>query len=176
MSLQPGTFEYLERELHAIDDSNKKGDAFEKLCKKFLQTAPIYRDKFTKVWLGKEYPSNWGIDKGIDLFAETTDGKVWAIQAKAYGKDKTISKRKIDSFLSDSARPEISHRLLIATTDNIGRNAQETIASKEKGISTCLRGDFLAAEVDWPETLSEPINRLAPKTPANHAVRHVGEH
>ena len=70
MSLQPGTFEYLERELHAIDDSNKKGDAFEKLCKKFLQTAPIYRYKFTKVWLGKEYPSNWGIDKGIDLFAE----------------------------------------------------------------------------------------------------------
>ena len=26
MSLQPGRFEYLERELHAIDDSKKKGD------------------------------------------------------------------------------------------------------------------------------------------------------
>jgi predicted helicase len=171
-----GSFEFIEAQLHAIEQPLEKGLAFERLCVKYLKSAPLYRDLFKKIWHFKDWPGNWGIDKGVDLIAETHSGELWAIQAKAYGEDNSITKRDIDSFLSDSNRPEISHRLLIATTDNIGRNAKETLASQEKGVSTCLRGNLVQAEVVWPTSLTKPFKALPKKKPRDHqkaAIRDV---
>jgi predicted helicase len=173
---QSGSFEFIEAQLHAIEQPLEKGLAFERLCVKYLKSAPRYRDRFKKVWHFKDWPGNWGIDKGVDLIAETHSGELWAIQAKAYGEDRSISKRDIDSFLSDSNRPEISFRLLIATTDNIGRNANETIENQEKDVFTCLRGNLVQAEVVWPASLTKPFKALPKKKPRDHqkaAIRDV---
>ena len=161
---QSGSFEYIEAQLHAIEQPLEKGLAFERLCVKYLKSAPRYRDLFKNIWHFRDWPGNWGIDKGVDLIAETHSGELWAIQAKAYGEDNSITKRDIDSFLSDSNRPEITHRLLIATTDNIGRNAKETLASQEKGVSTCLRGNLVQTEVIWPTSLTKAFKALPKKT------------
>ena len=45
---------------------------------------------------------------------------------------------------------EFSFRLLIATTNLIGRTAKRTIEAQEKQASVLLLGDLEAAEVDWP--------------------------
>jgi superfamily II DNA or RNA helicase len=173
---QSGSFEFIEVQLHEIGQPLEKGLAFERLCVKYLQSAPRYRDLFKNIWHFRDWPGNWGIDKGVDLIAETHSGDLWAIQAKAYGEDKSITKRDIDSFLSDSNRPEITHRLLIATTDNIGRNAKETLASQEKGVSTCLRGNLVQTEVVWPTSLTKSFKALPKKKPRDHqkaAIRDV---
>ena len=48
-----------------------KGDLFEDLIAKFLQTDPIYAAQYTKVWRWMEYPNRDGkVDTGIDLVAE----------------------------------------------------------------------------------------------------------
>ncbi len=51
--------------------------------------------------------------------------------------------------------PEFSFRLLIATTDLIGRTAKRTIEAQEKQASVLLLGDLEAAEVDWPASPSD---------------------
>ena len=56
----------------------------------------------------------------------------------------------MDTFLAESGRLDFSFRLLIATTDLIGRTAKRTIEAQEKQASVLLRGDLEAAEVDWP--------------------------
>ncbi|MGO8967663.1 MAG: hypothetical protein ACLQGN_29755 [Mycobacterium sp.] len=52
------------------------------------------------------------------------DPSTWAIQAKAYDTATWITKRDVDTFLAESGRSEFSFRLLIATTNWIGRTAK----------------------------------------------------
>ena len=59
----------------------------------------------------------------------------------------------MDTFLAESGRSEFSFRLLIATTDLIGRTAKRTIEAQEKQASVVLLGDLEAAKVDWPGRL-----------------------
>ena len=89
-----------------------KGKQWEHVCKWFLETDPVYRAQLKKVWLWDKWPGRWGPDAGIDLVAQAKDGTLWAIQAKAYGPDNAVTKKDMDSFLSESARAEFHHRLL----------------------------------------------------------------
>ena len=68
------------------------------------------------------------------MVARTQTGELWPIQAKAYRPDLTIKKSEIDSFLSESNRGQFSYRLLMATTDKVGRTALRTIKDQEKPV------------------------------------------
>ncbi|HUT76848.1 MAG TPA: restriction endonuclease, partial [Polyangia bacterium] len=119
-----------------------KGRQFEKICKWYLLRDPKYAGQLRKVWLWNEWPGRRGPDTGIDLVAETVDGKLWAIQCKAYSPTITITKADLDTFLSESSRAVFSHRLLIATTDRIGANARRTIEGQEKPVGLLLMSDL----------------------------------
>lgn len=146
----PGSFEYLEAKIRRDAEGTLFGRDFEWACQWYLENAPLYRGKFRRVWRWADWPDRWGPDCGIDLVAETRDGKLWAIQAKAVGPDHSITKAEIDSFLSESNRPQIAFRLLIGTTDNIGANARRTIDEQAKHASVALRGDLISTDLVWP--------------------------
>ena len=158
-SPKPGTFEYLEAVIRRDAKGTLFGRDFEWICQWYLEHTPMYRGKFRKVWHWSEWPDRWGPDCGIDLVAETHDGKLWAIQAKAVGLEHRISKAEIDSFLAESNRPQIAFRLLIGTTDNIGAKARRTIDEQAKHASVVLRGDLVSADLVWPAR----VGGLAPK-------------
>lgn len=108
-------------------------------------------------------------EAGIDLVAETHDGRLWAIQAKAYDPEYSIKKVDIDSFLSESARAEFSYRLLIATTDKVARLAERTMRAQEKSVGQVLRHDLERNELSWPVTINDLAPAQAePKTPRDH--------
>ncbi|WP_132471894.1 DEAD/DEAH box helicase [Rhodococcus sp. SMB37] len=137
--------------LNQLDtDPVRRGSQFERICQWFLTHDPIYAHELRRVWLWKDWPQRWGADAGIDLVAEDRLGRLWAIQAKAYDTAVSITKRDVDTFLTESGRSEFSFRLLIATTDLIGRTARRTLEAQEKQASVLLRGDLEVAEVDWP--------------------------
>lgn len=143
--------------------SDARGKAFEALCQRFLKSDPSYSSLLKKVWLWNDWPQNWGRDKGIDLIAETHCGRIWAIQTKAYDQNYYITKEDIDTFLSESARKIISFRLLIATTNNIGPNAQEVIAGQEKPISLCLLDKLEESSLDWEAIIHSSTNLAVKK-------------
>lgn len=66
------------------------GEAFERLTQLYLQSHPEYRTQLRHVWrVPEEVPPRIrdrlrlpSSDEGIDLLAETNDGKFWAIQCK----------------------------------------------------------------------------------------------
>ncbi len=71
--------------------------------------------------------------------------------------------------MAESGRSEFSFRLLIATTNLMGRTAKRTIEVQEKQASVLLLGDLDAAEVDWPGSPSDMrARRLPPKHPRPH--------
>ena len=116
---------------------------WEHVCKWFLETDPVYLAQLKKVWLWNKWPGRWGPDAGIDLVAQAKDGTLWAIQAKAYAPENAVTKKDMDSFLSESARPEFDHRLLIATTRHVSAAAIRASKAAEKPVSTIATKEVL---------------------------------
>ncbi|MGW1743481.1 restriction endonuclease [Nocardia sp. NPDC001965] len=150
---------------HLDDDPVQRGREFEHLCKWFLTNDPTYRATLRRVWLWDDWPGRWAADAGIDLVAEDHNRKLWAIQAKAYAPDHTVTKNDVNKFLAESSRAVFSFRLLIATTDKLHHIARRTINDQEKHTSFLGLSDLLTSEVDWP---SEPAN-LRPSPPPKSA-------
>ncbi|MDA8646811.1 Helicase associated domain protein [Porticoccaceae bacterium] len=138
-------------------ENTARGRQFEGLCKWLLKNHPLYRSKLKKIWLWNDWPSRWGRDCGIDLVAEDTDGQIWAIQAKCYAPQYSVTKQDVDSFLSESSNSKIHHRLLIATTDGMGANAKGVIRRQNatKPIYQMMLSDLLEAPIEWPHSIDE---------------------
>ena len=128
-----------------------KGTKFERLMKNFLLTNPVYRGKFSKVFLWNEFSDE--PDLGIDLVAETVDGNFWAVQCKFYSDSTPINKAAVDSFLSNSSRTfggkNFSARLWISTSDNLTDNAEKTLQNQTPPVARIGMEDLRKAAVDW---------------------------
>ena len=138
------------------EDSNRRGEVFERIfIPWFLRTDPEWSTKVKEIWLWDEYPERWGKDCGIDLVYEDQQGNHWAVQSKCISPDREISKAEIDSFLSESNDVRIHGRLLIASTDGIGKNALQVIERQEKQVVCFLREHFCKSEVIFPSSLED---------------------
>jgi superfamily II DNA or RNA helicase len=151
------------------------GRGFEQLVAWFLLHDPEWSARVRQVWLWDDWPGNFGPDRGIDLVAETHDSVLIAVQAKHYAITSTVSKADVDSFLSESNRPQFSERLLVATTQLLARGAREVIAAQEKPVSVVLRDRLADADMDWSTygTGGSPLRQ--PRTPRPHQQRAVDQ-
>ena len=131
-------------------DRAKRGKQFEHFVKWFLKADPEWSTQVDQVWLWDEWPERWGMDCGVDLVFRHKNGEHWAVQAKCYSPDYDITKHDVDKFLSESNRPLIQHRLLIATTDRIGNNAKQVCDAQEKPVIRFLLSDFEKSALDYP--------------------------
>lgn len=151
--------------LDSLDpDVRVRGRQFERVCKWFLANDPQqYRNMLRRVWLWDDWPGRWGPDAGIDLVAEDHEGRLWAVQAKAYDPRYTVTKADVDTFLSESSRAVFSYRLLIATTDRLSPHAGRII--DDLGVGFVGRATLLTADLDWPASLDD----LRPSPPPEPA-------
>lgn len=78
-----------------------KGTRFELLVKRYLETDPVYRDRFSQVWMWMDWPyRNGKIDQGIDLVArEAVSGEYCAIQCKCYDENHLLALPDVGTFL-----------------------------------------------------------------------------
>lgn len=161
-----GTFSGLRAKFDP-DDDRRRGKQFEDVCKWFLENDPTYRPLLRRVWLWDDWPGRRGIDAGIDLVAEDNDGKLWAIQAKAYASSHSISKRDVDKFVAESSRSKFTHRLLLATTDkrhHIATRLMDDLGIPFIGLTQLCEADNY---LDWPSTPAalRPSKPPKPKKP-----------
>jgi predicted helicase len=136
------------------------GKDFEVFCKWFLLNDPYWKTQVDEVWLWDDWPQRWDRDKGVDLVFRHKNGEMWAVQSKCYAETTRITKEDVDSFLTDSNRKIISKRLLMASTNSLGRNAIETMAGQEKPVVRWMLDDFENSAIAYPQALSE-LNKSA---------------
>lgn len=146
-------------------DPLRRGKQFERICKWFLTSDPVYKHELRRVWLWDEWPGRWGGDAGIDLVAEDRNGHLWAIQAKAYDPAYRVTKRDVNKFLAESGRQVFTYRMLIATTNLIDRIGERTIQDQEKRVTFFRLNDLQAADVDWPAS-PMALRPARPRKPA----------
>ena len=110
--------------------------------------------------------------------AQAKDGTLWAIQAKAYAPENTVTKKDMDSFLAESGRSEFAHRLLIATTRHFSSNADRACKHAVPPVSKVLRHKLDNREgLPWPVSYAAwakgRIPKAKPKRPYPHVRRAI---
>ena len=151
--------------IRSIADSEAhKGRLFERLMKTYFGEDPVYKERFSQVWLWSEWasiqPGFDGADTGIDLVAEEREGGYCAIQCKCYAPGTRISKPHLDSFIAASARDPFTARIMVDTGDEWGPNARNTIESLKPACSVLRFGDLASRPVDWPDLVHEEPEAL----------------
>ncbi len=164
-------------------DERDKGARFEKLVQAFLKTEPQYQDLYDEVWLWQEYPRRNGrTDTGIDLVArERASGAFTAIQAKFFAPTTQVTKPMLDSFLAASSKnfegaPEFSARLIVSTSDNWGKNAEEAVENQNPPVSRLRIQDLDESSIDWSQfSLAQPdvLTKKAHKVPFPHQQKAI---
>jgi predicted helicase len=175
-----GTFDDLYASLS--EDPRVRGRQFEHVCKWFLENDPNYRDLVAKVWLWNDWEHKWGIDAGIDLVVEDVEGRLWAVQAKAYDPAYSVTKKDVDKFLSESSRArakaKFDYRLLIATTDKLHHVARGVLGDQEKKVGFIGLADLRTTTAEWPAS-PDALRPPKPRKPAKprdyqrEAIRNV---
>ena len=149
--------ELLEKYRSAEISERDKGAKFERLMKNFLLTNPVYRGKFSDVWLWNEFPFRdelGTVDLGIDIVCKAVDGNFWAVQCKFYAETSVIDKAAVDTFLATSSKifdgdKKFSARLWISTSDNLTDNAEVTLQNQSPPVARIGMEELRKAAVDW---------------------------
>ena len=151
----------LEKHNKLATSLTDKGDRFENLIVRFLKTAEPYKSTFKKVWLWNDFPFRkdfGGKDIGIDIVGYTINSEYWAIQCKFYGKNSSVSKDDIDTFIATAGKKfnngkryslSFSERLIISTTNKWSKNAEKTIENQTFPITRLNCSDLSNFNVDW---------------------------
>lgn len=134
------------------EDGKKRGWYFEKVFMPWLlKTDPEWSSQFQKVWLWVNYPQRWAKTAASILSTKANKGSIRAVQSKCVSPDREISKAEIDNFLNESSDPKIHGRLPIASTDGIGKNAQQVIDRQETQV-VCFLLEHFRHSVDRAST------------------------
>lgn len=140
----------------------EKGNKFELLMLRYLQTDPVFATSLSNVWLWNDFFAKdqfGGKDVGIDLVAETIGGNYWAIQCKCYKANATIDKPAVDTFLATSGKTfkdkdgnkvHFAYRLWLDTTEHgFNREALNSLENQDPEFHRIGLIDLENAMVDW---------------------------
>ena len=129
--------EFLEVLRQESLDTVDQGSKFERLVRACLSVAPVYHQQYGRVYRWGEWARRHGIsaqDTGIDLVAETRDGRYCAIQCKFFQEEHALQKKEIASFLSAANEgwgPDeqitFSERILVSTAARLSSNAENSL-------------------------------------------------
>ena len=159
----------LESYRAAAISERDKGTAFEKLVAAWLITDPVQSKRFGRVELWSDWARRRELDRtdtGIDLVGTLHDGGFVAVQCKFFDADRRIRKEDIDTFISASAKPAFTERLIVETTDMPWSSNAETMLHGQT-IPTAVIGlrALRDSQVDWSAfAATGEISRPDPKT------------
>ncbi|MGI9548692.1 MAG: DEAD/DEAH box helicase family protein, partial [Bdellovibrionales bacterium] len=167
--------------LKEIKDSSKSstedGSKFEKLMKEALQIDPSIAGKFDEVCLWSEWKyNNNEIDTGIDLVGVDSQTKEYvAIQCKFFKEDNFL--KDISTFISkanttfkvNGKQKCFSKMILITTTDNLSKHAEDHFNNQKIPHSIISLYDLENSKIDWEDLeLKQTLSLKAQKTPKNY--------
>lgn len=136
-----------------------KGHRFEVLIKRYFESDPVYKERFSDVWLWSQWPYAKGHDVGIDIVAKEADSDRYvAIQCKFYAPDYLMSAHDVDTFfmaLNSTIKTEHSDKdsfaggIIIATTDHWNKVLLDALLTQHITCQHIGLSDLEESGVDW---------------------------
>lgn len=159
-----------------------KGHRFEVLMKRYFQTDPTYKARFSDVWLWNEWPYAKGHDIGIDIVAKEADSDRYiAIQCKFYAPDYLINAHDVDTYfmaLNSTVKTEHSDRdkfaggIIVATTDHWNKVLLDAMLKQHIPCQHIGLSDLEDAAIDWTTILKGQgeITKYQPRPHQREAI------
>ena len=170
------TIDYIRE---AARSERRKGDLFERLMVQYFSEDPIYKERFSEVWLWKQwadlrtdYDAN---DMGVDLVAQELNGGFCAIQCKCYAPDTRITKPHIDSFITASASRIFTSRIIVDTGGEWGPNALRAIDPIRDTCKVIRYSDLERSPFEWPNLREQDPEQLTYKQQSYTLKKHQQE-
>ena len=142
-----------------------RGKLFERMIKRYLQTEPIYKAQFERVWLWKEWPGRETQDVGIDLVAkyhpDVNDGGLCAIQCKFYEPGRQVPRGDVSSFILAAQEIGAVGRIFVSTTDNIRPTDIKRFNNPSEPTTLLGISDLARSAVHWPDIARPEELKLA---------------
>ncbi len=136
-----------------------KGTRFEHLMKRYLETDPVYRDRFSHVWRWVDWPHRGGLaDQGVDLVAqEAATGEYVAIQCKCYEETHTLNLADVGTFFTtlgmlwntEQGTLPFARGIIIATTDRWNDRLLNTMENQARPCQRIALSNLEEAGIDW---------------------------
>lgn len=156
----------------------EKGTYFEQLMVCYFKNEASYRDLYSDVWMYSDWAKDQGIkghDTGIDLVAKTHLGDIHAIQCKLYDEEYRLQKGDIDSFFTASGRKPFTHRIIVSTTKNWTKHAEEALQDQQPAVTKIDLQALEESQIDWGLYKPKQAAVLKPKkTPRPHQEYALG--
>lgn len=164
-----------------------KGHRFEVLMKRYFQTDPTYKERFSEVWLWNEWTYSKGHDIGIDIVAkEANSDRYVAIQCKFYEPDHLMNAHDLDTFfmaLNSSIKTEHSDKdsfgcgIIVATTDHWNKVLLDAMLTQHIPCQRIGLSDLEEAAIDWTTILKGQgeITKYQPRPHQREAIDAVME-
>ncbi len=168
----------LDRYRTSSQSEREKGTYFERLIRCYFKNEPCYEDLFTDVWMYADWARKHGLpasDAGIDLVARTHTDELVAIQCKLYAEDHTLQKKDIDSFFTASGKSRFARRIIVSSTNQWSRPAEEALADQRPPVTKIDLEDLEHSRIDWSryEPLAETVPLRPRKTLREHQIAAV---
>lgn len=150
--------------------------------KRYFQTDPTYKARFSDVWLWNEWPYSKGHDVGIDIVAKEADSDQYvAIQCKFYAPDYLMSAHDVDTFfmaLNSSVKTEHSDKdkfaggIIVATTDHWNKVLLDALLTQHIPCQHIGLSDLEEAAIDWTTILKGQgeITKYQPRPHQREAI------
>ena len=133
-------------------DERDKGDKFEVLVADMMRASPMYRSKFSDVWLWSDWPDKpaSGRDLGIDIVAvDAESGQLVAVQCKFRSESYRLQKSDIDSFLAESGKDGFVRRVIATTANDLAANLVDTIRHQQIPVTVWDTSTIASCGIDW---------------------------
>jgi predicted helicase len=156
----------------------EKGTYFERLIRCYFKNEPCYEDLFSDVWMYSDWARKSGLpaqDTGIDLVARTRTDELVAIQCKLHAEDHTLQKKDIDSFFTASGKSRFARRIIVSSTNQWSRPAEDALADQVPPVTKIDLEDLEHSRIDWSryEPLEETVPLRPRKTLREHQIAAV---
>lgn len=167
-------YEAIEYIRSTATSERDKGTKFERLTRFFLKNDPLWKARFSEVWMWENAPTNDGADIGIDLVAqEREDGSFWAIQCKCLDDDATLDYKSVGTFYGKTGVDGTYPHTMIVTTAARFSGHLDSVADNW-GTVRIFTDDMAASEIDysdWIEGRTSTVRAL--KEPRPHQAEAI---
>lgn len=146
-----------------------KGTQFERLTRFFLKNDPLWKSRFSEVWMWSNAPTNDGADIGIDLVAQDReDGSYWAIQCKCLDDDATLHYQPVGTFFGKTGIDGTYPHTMIVTSASRFSAHLETVADSWNTVRI-FTDNMAESEIDYSDWIEgRTITTRVLKQPREH--------
>ena len=146
-----------------------KGTKYERLTRFFLKNDPLWKSRFSDVWMWANAPTNDGVDIGIDLVAQDReDGTYWAIQCKCFDDDATLDYQTVATFFGKAGVDGTYPHTMIVTSAARYSTHLESVADNWNTVRIFTE-DMAESEIDYSDWIEgRATTTRALKEPREH--------